>query len=399
MLDVDDAVQLILSKAAPLEPQLVDIADAVGRALSVDVYAVRTLPPWDNSAMDGYAVRAKDVADGPTRLRVIETIHAGQTPRHRLPPLGAARVMTGAPLPQGADAVVMQERTHADGDHVEVDEPVAPGTFVRPRGEDAREGALLLEAGTALGVPEAALLYAQGLSKVNVPARPKVALLSTGDELCAVGDEPSGRIVDTNAPSLALCVARAGGEPAMLGIARDDRDEVTALFESARGYDVVISSAGVSVGEKDFVKEALERLGVATHLWRVAIKPGKPLVFGTLGRTLFFGLPGNPASSLVTFELFVRPVLRRLMGHLQVLPTRLPGRVELRQTKQAGLTHYVRVTVEYREGALWATPLVTQRSGALRSAAQASHLMVFPKEATLLQAGDPVELIPVSWMG
>ncbi|RKH97365.1 molybdopterin molybdenumtransferase MoeA, partial [Corallococcus praedator] len=295
--------------------------------------------------------------------------------------------------------VVMRERTRPLApDSVEVLEAVAPGNFIRPRGEDAREGDVLLGRGTPLGIPELGLLWAQGMTSVPVPRRPRVAVLSTGDELCRADEPPDGRIVDTNAPALALAVRRAGGLPTLLGIARDTREAVQEALARTDGFDVVLTSAGVSVGDHDFVKDALGALGVEQHFWRVAIKPGKPLVVGQRGPTLFFGLPGNPTSSLVTFELFVRPALRRLLGIQDVEPHRVSGRLDGRLSKPPGLAHFVRVTVSWRAGELWAKPLGTQTSGVLRSASAATHLLHFPREISSLTDGSHVELLPLSWV-
>ncbi len=404
LLPVEEARAQVLEQASPLPAEWVPLEDALGRTLAEDVTARRTLPPWDNSAMDGYAVRSADLAGtAPVRLVVVETVYAGTSPRQEVRPGTCARIMTGAPLPPGADAVVMRERTRPvpDGgvDQVDILEPVGPGHFVRPRGEDAKEGQVLLPKGTPLGIPELGLLWAQGQLSAPVPRAPRVAILSTGDELCRADEAPQGRIVDTNAPSLALAVRRAGGQPTLLGIARDTRDSVQAALSRVEGFDVVLTSAGVSVGERDYVKEVLATLGVEQHFWRVAIKPGKPLVVGRRASTLFFGLPGNPTSSLVTFELFVRPALRRLLGHQDVAPVRVPGRLDGRLSKPPGLAHFVRVTAAWREGGLWARPLATQTSGVLRSAAAATHLLHFPREAISLAHGDPVELLPLSWVG
>ncbi|MCP3100853.1 molybdopterin molybdotransferase MoeA [Myxococcus sp. K15C18031901] len=403
LLPEDEARAQVLALATPLSSEWVAVDEGLGRTLAEDIVAQRTLPPWDNSAMDGYAVRAADLAGPlPVRLPVLETIYAGAAPHHEVRPGTCSRIMTGAPLPVGADAVVMRERARAvpDGgaDRVDLTEAVEAGHFVRPRGEDAREGEVLLARGTPLGIPELGLLWAQGLGAIAVPRRPRVAILSTGDELCRADEPPRGRIVDTNAPSLALAVRRAGGTPSLLGIARDTRDAVAEALGRAEGFDVVLTSAGVSVGERDYVKEVLAALGVQQHLWRVAIKPGKPLVVGQRGGTLFFGLPGNPTSSLVTFELFVRPALRRMLGHVDVAPPRVTGRLDGRLTKPPGLAHFVRVTAAWREGGLWAKPLATQTSGALRSAAAATHLLRFPRDASSLAHGDLVELLPLSWV-
>jgi molybdopterin molybdotransferase len=400
LLPVEEARARILGSCTPLPTEWVSGDEALGRALAEDVLARRTLPPWDNSAMDGYAVRSADLQGTlPVRLSVGETVFAGKVPSREVVAGACARIMTGAPLPPGADAVVMRERTRPGPlDAVDILEAVGPGNFVRPRGEDAREGDVLLRRGTPLGIPELGLLWAQGMGAVPVPRRPRVAVLSTGDELCRVDEPPEGRIVDTNAPALALAVRRAGGLPTLLGIARDTREAVQEALSRVDGFDVVLTSAGVSVGDHDFVKDALEALGVSQHFWRVAIKPGKPLVVGQRGPTLFLGLPGNPTSSLVTFELFVRPALRRLLGLVDVEPPRVTGRLEGRLSKAPGLAHFVRVTASWRAGELWAKPLGTQTSGALRSASAATHLLHFPREDSSLADGAHVELLPLSWI-
>jgi molybdopterin molybdotransferase len=400
LLAVEEARARTLALVEPLSPEWVRLDEALGRTLAEELRAQRTLPPWDNSAMDGYAVRSGDLTGPlPVRLTVGETVYAGQTPKREVLAGTCARIMTGAPLPPGADAVVMRERTRPtpEGGAVDILEAVKAGNFVRPRGEDAREGEPLLGRGTPLGIPELGLLLGQGVQSVPVPRRPRVAILSTGDELCRADEPPEGRIVDTNGPALALAVARAGGVPTLLGIARDTLEEVASHLARAEGFDVVLTSAGVSVGEHDFVRAALERLEVAMDFWRVAIKPGKPLAVGRKGRTVYFGLPGNPTSSLVTFELFVRPALRRLLGFPEVEPPRVMGRLAGELQKPPGLAHYVRVTATWREGGLWAQPLSTQTSGVLRSAASATHLLHFPRPASRLSHGEQVELLPVSW--
>jgi len=401
LLSVTEAQTRILAGCQPLGPEWVLLEEALGRALAESVVARATQPPWDNSAMDGYAVRAVDTEQRGARLRVVEAIFAGHTPTRALGPGEAARIMTGAPLPQGATAVVMQERTRAlDGPglgEVEVLDPVLPDANVRRAGEDARAGEVLLAGGTALGIPELGLLWGQGLTGVSVPRRPQVAILATGDELCRPDAHRPGLIVDTNSPSLAVAVRRAGGVPRLVGIARDTLEDVERLLAPALDSDVVLTSAGISVGEKDFVRRAFDRLGVQSDFWGVAIRPGKPLAFARRGRTLVFGLPGNPTSSLVDFELFVRPALRRLVGQADVLPRPVVGRSAVDLKKRAGLAHLVRVQATFREGELWAQPLATQTSGTVRSASTATHLLHFPMEAISLGRGESVQLFPVSW--
>ncbi len=397
LLTPEQALERILEKAKPLAGEKAPVDEALGRALTDDVVANRTLPPHDNSAMDGYALRSADVKASATPLTVIGTIFAGDKPTLKVAAGQAARIMTGAPMPEGADAVVMQEKVTVADNGVTLSGPVAPRLNVREQGEDAKAGRVVLKAGTALGVPEAAQLWAQGLTHVSVSRRPRVAIVSSGDELCGITDAPDGRIVDTNSPALAAAVRRAGGLPTLLGIAADTLPSVTERFAKGLDYDVLLTSAGVSVGEKDFARDAFAALGVETSFWKVGIKPGKPLAFGTRGNTLVFGLPGNPASSLVSFELFVRPALRRLMGRTDWEPQRMHARSASPYAKPAGIRHFVRVRGVWRSGELWAEPLASQTSGAWASAQGATHLMVVREGVTQVNVGDGVELIAASW--
>jgi len=400
-LPPDEALARILGDLPVMPEEWVPLEDAAGRGLVTEVVARRTQPPWDNSAMDGYAVRTADLGTVPAALTVVDVVHAGATPGRAVGRGEAIRIMTGAPVPPGADAVVMQERTRAVGGaglgRVEVLEAPAPRANIRDAGEDAREGEVLLAGGTALGIPELALLSAQGLTAVRVPRRPRVAIVATGDELCRPDEAPAGRIVDTNSLAVSLAVRRAGGQPTVFGIAPDRPEAVEAFLARAMDHDVVLTTAGASVGEHDFVRPALERLGVVMDFWRVAIRPGKPLAFGRRGSTRVFALPGNPTSSLVTFELFVRPALLRMVGRREVRPTPLPARSEVDLKKAKGLVHYVRVGLMWKEGELWAEPLPTQTSGAVRSAASATHLLVFPMDAMSIRRGESVQLLPVAW--
>jgi molybdopterin molybdotransferase len=400
-LPASEAQDRILHDLHPLPDAWVPLEEALGFAITSDVLARRTQPPWDNSAMDGYAVRSADLAQTPVTLPVVGVVHAGDQPTHAVGPREAVRIMTGAPMPPGADAVVMQERTRAIPGpglgQVEIRESVTLRQNVRDAGEDARAGEVLLPAGMVLGIPELSLLAAQGMTSVRVPRRPRVAIVATGDELCRPDEEPQGRIVDTNSVALALAVRRAGGIPVVFGIARDRPEDVEQLIRVGLDHDVVLTSAGASVGEHDHVRPALERLGVIMDFWRVAIRPGKPLAFGRRGATRVFALPGNPASSLVTFDLFVRPALLRLVGRPSPLPVPIRARSGVELKKNTGLAHYVRVVLRWREGDPWADPLPTQTSGAVRSAVTATHLLHFPMDAMSLRRGDPVELLPVGW--
>jgi molybdopterin molybdotransferase len=397
LLAVEEALERVLELCEPLAVETVSIEEAVGRALVDDFVARRTLPPHDTSAMDGYAVRTSDLRAGPIALTVIERIFAGQRPALPLDAGTCARIMTGAALPAGADAVVMQERVQViDEERVEVLEVPSAGANIRLQGEDVSEGQIMLRAGTTLGLPEAGALWSQGAARVAVRRRPRVTIASSGDELCNAWEEPHHRIVDINVPMIAQGVLRAGGLPTTLGVVPDRVEALTSAFRRGLEGDVLVAVSGASVGERDFTREALSELGVAMDFWRVGMKPGKPLAVGRKDDTLVFGLPGNPISALVTFELFVRPALRALQG-LPPNQAVLPGRAAEPIAKAKGLRHYLRATVVERNGALWATPLPSQSSGSLRSAIGATHLISLDPDVTDLGIGSEIKLLPLSW--
>ena len=288
LTSLDEARTQILKVLNPLGPEEVQLEDAFGRTLFEPIVALRTLPPWDNSAMDGYALSLGETA---TRLKIVEKIFAGETPKIELVAGTCARIMTGAPMPRGAGAVVPQEKTRSlEGDEVELLELPTAGAHVRRRGEDVQQGALLFPAGRELGVADAGSLWGQGLERVTVRKRPRVAIVSSGDELCDVGAVVDGKIVDTNSPVIAALVRRAGGLPTQIGRAADSLESLTALIARGLEFDVLITLAGASVGEKDFTQAALTGLGVQIDFWKVAMKPGKPLVFGRRGNRNRVGL-------------------------------------------------------------------------------------------------------------
>jgi molybdopterin molybdotransferase len=348
--------------------------------------------------MDGYAVRRADLAGAsaecPVALRVAFEVAAGAAAARALGAGEAARIFTGAPLPPGADAVVRQEDALRDGGRVVLHACPAPRENVRDAGEDVEAGALVLEAGTRVGPAQVGMLASLGRGVVAVHQRPRVALLSGGDELVEPdGDVAGGRIVSSNSWSLAALCREAGAEPVYLGIARDAPEALEQRFRAGLRADLLVSSAGVSVGDRDYVREVLARLGCELRFWGVRIKPGFPLAFGRLpGETgaLVFGLPGNPVSAMVTFEEFVRPALRRLAGHRRLFRPTLRARLAARLAKAPGRMHFVRVALE-REGAdVVARTTGTQSSGALHSMVRAQGLLVFPAEARELAAGASV---------
>lgn len=393
-VSVDEARALILSSVAALGSETLGLRDALGRVLAEAVDADRLIPPVDNSAMDGFALRSEDAAAPPARLRVVDEIAAGARPSRKLGPGEAARVLTGAPLPEGADAVVMQEVTRREGDTLEVLEAVQRGEHVRRAGADVSPGMRILEPGRALRPADIGMLSALGRTQLSAVARARVAILATGDELV----EPDrlradGRIVSSNSYGLQAAVLDAGAEPVLLGITRDEPDAIAESFRRALRCDVVISTGGVSVGDRDWIKSVLADLGGDMRLWRVRMKPGAPLAFVTLEGRPVFGLPGNPVSTLVTFEQFVRPALLKMMGRREIF--RPVERVRLAQaySKPAGRAHFVRVELERGEGLPVARVSTDQSSGVLLSMVHADALVFVPEEATELPAHAEVPAI------
>jgi molybdopterin molybdotransferase len=397
-LEAREALAAILERTPVLGAETTALPSALGRVLAEPVVATRRLPPADNSAMDGYAVRAADLAgasaSAPRGLRVAYEIAAGGAALRPVQSGEAARILTGAPLPPGADAVVRQEDTERSGDRVQMRVAPRVGDHVRPAGEDVEPGDLVLPAGRRIGPAEVGMLAALGRGFVAVRQRPRVAILSGGDELVEPdADTSGGRIVSSNSWSLAAQCRELGALPVYLGIARDDRADIEARLRGGLAADVLVSSAGVSVGDRDYVRSVLEKLGCRLLFWGVAIKPGFPLAFGVFGDEAFrgplvFGLPGNPVSALVTFEQFVRPALRKLSGHTRLHRPTL--RVTLAETlrKTPGRLHFVRVRLERDGERVLARSTGSQSSGVLRSMVEAQALLVFPAEETLLREGD-----------
>jgi molybdopterin molybdotransferase len=324
LLPVSEAREIILRRCRALAPETVQLTpDALGIILAEDVASDIDMPPYDKALMDGYAVRAVDVS-GATELQVVEEITAGSTPRHPVGPLQAARIMTGAPMPKGADSVVIVERTRAlEGNRVRIeDSAVKPGQHVLPRAREMRRGETVLPAGAVLRPQELGVLATVGRTSIKAHPTPIVALMTTGDEVVEAGEQPGpGQIRNGNSPMLAAQIARAGGLPRYLGIGRDRVEHLRQLMDEGLRSHMLVLSGGVSAGVADLVPGVLRDSGVEAHLHKIAMKPGKPLFFGTRGDTPVFGLPGNPVSSFVCFELFVRPAIRKLRGCAEPGPT------------------------------------------------------------------------------
>jgi molybdopterin molybdotransferase len=381
-------------RLGPLDAERVALADACGRVLSAPLLAQTPLPPFAASTMDGYACRAADLPRRGGRLPLAGTVAAGHPWRGRLRPGTCLQIFTGAPLPAGADAVEMQEQVEVRDGQARFARAAQAGRFVRAAGSDLRRGAVALPAGTRLDPGAIGLAAALGLRQVPVRRRPVVAILSTGDEVVPLGRRPGpGQIVESNAQALAAAVREAGGRPRLLGIARDHPSALRRAIARARTADVLLTIGGVSVGERDLVRGALVGAGAEVDFWRVAMRPGKPLLFGRLGRTLLFGLPGNPASALVGFELFARPALRALTGLSGSGRASARARLDAPQVKPPGLAVYLRARLEWRRGEPWIVAHRTQMSGDLTSTAAVGALALLPAGRARLARGTRVEAI------
>jgi molybdopterin molybdotransferase len=394
VLTVEEALEAIISRVGPLAVERVDVLSALGRVLAEPVVSSATIPPWPNSSMDGYAVRAHDTGRAPVELAVVGRIIAGSMPSRALRAGETMRIFTGAPLPEGADAVVPQEDVAADNGRITITASVSSGAYVRPAGEDVRAGDVVVQPGGSIGAAEVGLLATLGYSQVCVFRRPRVAILSTGNELADLGTEPGpGQIPNTNTYSLMAQVIEAGAEPINLGVAPDQLD---AIAERVRwgldAADVLVSSAGVSVGELDLVRDALERCGAELHLWQVSMRPGKPITFGTRGGRPVFGLPGNPVSAMVTFELFVRPALRRMAGARALDRPRIAARALEKIENPGSRRGYLRVTLTPEAQGFGARLTGDQGSAILRSMVLADGLAVVAPDTTIA-AGQPVDVI------
>jgi molybdopterin molybdotransferase len=397
MLSVEEALARVLAAIPVLGSETVGLTSALGRVLAEPITAGRDLPPWDNSSMDGYALRAADTARAaagpPVRLSIVGEIPAGAAASRPVGPGEAYRILTGAPMPAGADAVIPQEEVEREGDRLVVPRPVRAGDFVRARGEDIRSGDAVLASGTRLGPAALGVLAALGRPLVRVYQRPRVAILSTGDELVDVDAVPGpGQIPNSNSYTLAAQIREAGGAPVDLGIARDTPADLEEHFRWGLSADMLVSSAGVSVGDRDFVRGVLAKLGAELDFWKVNMRPGKPLTFGRIGGRPVFGLPGNPVSSMVTFELFVRPALLRMGG--DAAPSRPRARAHLAAPldNPGPRRGYLRVRLAAEGGRLVARPTGEQGSGILRSMLLADGLAVMAPDARL-RPGDAVEVI------
>jgi molybdopterin molybdotransferase len=405
-LSASEALRAMVAGVAPLGAEERPLLDALGSVLAEDVAATVDLPPWDNSAMDGFAVRAEDVRgaspESPVVLRVVDDVPAGRFASRPVGPGEAIRIMTGAPVPAGADGVVRVEHTDGGagtGGRVAIRSDADAGRNVRPRGEDVRSGSVILRAGAVLRAAEIGVAASLGRARLRVVRRPVVAVLASGDELVTVEEfaevEAGRRIVSSNSYSLAAALAETGLEARVLGIAADSPEALRARVEEARGCDALITTAGISVGEHDHVRRVMAELDTEVDFWRVRVRPGSAMAFGrvgALGGIPWFGLPGNPVSTGVTFELFVRPALLRMCGRKRIFPPTLDAVLRDPYPVRGDLTHFPRVSTRREpDGTLSAFLTGSQSSGVSSSLAAADALALVPPR----HPGGAVRIVPI----
>ncbi|MGD9501704.1 MAG: gephyrin-like molybdotransferase Glp [Methyloceanibacter sp.] len=395
LLSVAEALARVTRDLAPLGAERVPLERASGRVLAEDLAARLTQPPFDASAMDGYAVRAADVASLPVTLKLAGQSLAGAGYRGRVGPGEAIRIFTGAPVPEGADLIVIQENTEEEAGSVVVRE-ASGGPHIRPRGQDFADGDVLLTAGTRLG--PRALMLAAAMNQPDLPVRrkPKVAILATGNEVVPPGSKLAADQIVSSVPyGIAAVVERNGGVAIHLGIARDDPESIVALARAGSGADLLVTIGGASVGDYDLVAAALKPEGLELDFWKIAMRPGKPLLFGRMGKQRLLGLPGNPVSALVCARVFLVPMLSRLIGATPVRGPRLEAVLGVALPPNGPRQHYLRARSEWREdGARVVTPLPSQDSSLVAALARADCLIVRPADDPALAQGASVSILP-----
>jgi molybdopterin molybdotransferase len=397
LLSVDDALALVLNGLSPLEAETVPIADAAGRVLAEDLAATLTQPPFDTSAMDGYALRASDVATLPATLSLIGESAAGARFKGSMGPGEAVRIFTGAPLPDGADTIAIQENTEKTGETVLIKE-AAPGRHIRPRGQDFQEGEVLLRKGTPLGARGLMLAASMNHAELPVVRRPKVAILATGDEVVPPGSTLGPDEIVSSVPyGLAALIERHGGEAIKLGIAEDNVESLVTLARTGGGADILVTIGGASVGERDLVVSALDGEGLKLDFAKVAMRPGKPVFSGRLGTQRLLGVPGNPISALICAHVFLVPMLERLLG-VTAQGTPYPEAVLGEKVEANGpRAHYMRAVSNWQDdGTRVVRPLPSQDSALVAAFARADCLILRQPHAPSLESGEAVKIIPLA---
>lgn len=395
MITVDEALSIVLDRVQPLGIEEVSLEDALGRILAQDIIADIDLPPFDRARMDGYALRSDDVKVAPARLQAIGEIAAGDSFEGTLCAGEAIKIFTGAPVPRGADAVQKVEVTESNGSSVIIKESVSPGQFITPRASEVRRGEVVAESGREIGPAEMAVLASFGYSRVKVGMRPRVAVISTGSELVPVSEKPSNaQIRNSNSYTIGSYTTRAGAMVENIGTVRDTTEELrAALTEAARSRDIVITSGGVSMGDYDLVKTALIDLGAEIYFDKVSIRPGKPTVFARLGDTFFFGLPGNPVSTSVTFNVFARPAIRKMLGENSPLLTAIRAELSRPVKDPSSRRSYLPARLFVEDGRAKAEPLRWGGSSDLVAFMRANSLIVVPQEQHEIDEGETVEVM------
>ena len=399
MISVEKALQTIHDAAGALPSRVLPISNCAGYILDEEIVATENVPPFDNSAMDGYAVIAADLHDAsyeqPVLLNVIDIIQAGKVSEKKLRNGQAMQIMTGAPLPEGADAVIMAEQTEKTQDgKVKFFTTVVTNENCRRAGDDIKIGSSVFQKGRQLKPYDIGVLASIGRTKVRIIPRPRIAILSTGDELAAIDRPlPPGKIRTSNNYTLQVLIGQLGAEVIDLGIVKDTLQDTNEKLQKALFADIILTSGGVSVGEFDFVGEALKHAGVNIKFWKVKQKPGKPLMFGTLDEKLFFGLPGNPVSSIICFELFVVPAIKKMSGLSDTNPLCIKAESGETITKKPGLRHFLRGFVVKENNIFKVSPTKNQSSGALSSLSQANCLIDLPEEKENIRPGEEVSVI------
>jgi molybdopterin molybdotransferase len=401
MLSVDEARKHVLASISRVAIIDVPLLDSLGLTLGQEIVAENNIPPFDNSAMDGYAVRSADIGgaslEDPADLAVIGDLPAGKAPTAPLGKGQAIRIMTGAPIPQGSDTVVPVELTRADEDRVSILEELSDGANVRRAGEDIKTGQSVMSSGTPIGPAELGMLASLGCASVKCFRRAVVGIISTGDELLPVGEELSpGKIRDSNSYTAYGMVKDAGAEPLRLGIVGDQAEVLEkTILDNVERVDVFVTSGGVSVGDYDMVKDVLAKIG-EMNFWKVAMRPGKPQAFGHVQGKPLFGLPGNPVSVMVSFEQFVRPALLAMMGREDILRPQVKAVLDSPLGRKKGRAEFIRVIAEWRDGCYHARVTGPQGSGILSSMVKGNALAILPKDVGRLEPGEEVtlELLP-----
>jgi len=406
MISVEEALARILAEISPLTVTRVALPESSGLLLAQDIVAQEDIPPFANSAMDGFALLSRDSQPRhgrhgqPTRLRVTGEVAAGYVADHPVEEGTCMRIMTGAPVPEGADSVIQVELTRAEGPNsawVEILEAVPPGNNIRPAGEDMQRGQTVLRQGSEIGPWEIGVLATLGWASVPVIRRPHAAILGTGDEVIDV-EEPlrPGKIRNSNSYLLEAAVRRAGAIPHRLGVARDTVESLREKFSEAAQYDLIITSGGVSVGDFDLVKDIMSEQG-QINFWRINMRPGKPVAFGHISGVPLLGLPGNPVSAAVTFELFGRPVIRMMLGHTRLARPQVDVIVEDGISERAMRRHYVRARVEWRDGRFVARTTGNQGSHIMTSLLNVNALVIVPEGGVEVHPGDSAKAMMLDW--